>query len=219
MRKGEIMVSLNLLKYVLKGGKAAKSVSTAAPNLSRASRVNIHFQPGEILRMAKPGKIKIESVPTQKKINEMLQVGKYDGVEGIYDRKKCADALYAFTKGTPIEHVKTESVKTLDAINNMHRIKFVDKMKMAEATGNLPQDVLARRKEIVEAFDTGTVTPRWKVLLDKKFTKSNKITATDVSKTSPLKIKEDLQFKEVFPTKIIKDFKLSDEFEKLKLFS
>ena len=200
MRKGEIMVSLNLLKYVLKGGKAAKSVSTAAPNLSRASRVNIHFQPGEILRMAKPGKIKIESVPTQKKINEMLQVGKYDGVEGIYDRKKCADALYAFTKGTPIEHVKTESVKTLDAINNMHRIDFVDKMKMAEVTGRLPQDVLARRKEIVEAFDNGIVTSRWQVIWDMRFGKFFKVAPTPASKSSPLPCKE-IQYN--FPAKTI----------------
>ncbi len=154
------MVSLNLLKCVFqKGGKVVqRTVKATTPKLLQARVAKVHEKPGEILKMAnaKPRTIKIESVPTQQKIDKMLDVGKYDGVEGIYDRKKCADALYAFTKGTPIEHVKTESVKTLDAINNMHRIDFIDKMRMAEATGELPKDVLARRKEIIEAFDTHT---------------------------------------------------------------
>ena len=59
----------------------------------------------------KPATLTTQSYPTQQYIDDMLQVGKYDGVEGIYDRKRCADALYGFNYGTYVEPVRVTSKK------------------------------------------------------------------------------------------------------------
>lgn len=115
---------------------------------------------GKYLRMQKPGKITVQSHPTQQFLDDMLGVAKIEHTTqvikdgcGWVNRKAVADAHYAFTKGTYIEPVVTTSIPTAKVINDMHRVDYVDAMRKADALGEVPADVLARRSEIVDAFD------------------------------------------------------------------
>lgn len=115
---------------------------------------------GKYLRMQKPRKVTIQSHPTQQYLDDMLGVAKTERASqvtkdgcGWVNRKAAADAHYAFTKGTHIEPVVITSTPTAEVINNMHRVDYVDAMRRADVLGEVPADVLARRREIVDVFD------------------------------------------------------------------
>jgi len=116
---------------------------------------------GRILRKqnAKGGRVlKAESVPTQQAIDNSFNVNfsrmeKVNKDGGFYDRKKVLDALVGFKHGTPIEHVKIESVPTLQAIEKLNNIKLVEQLKEAEALGQLTPEMLAKRKDVLAALN------------------------------------------------------------------
>ena len=108
----------------------------------------------------KPGIIKVNSVPTQEYLDKMLGVATTerasqvtrDGV-GWVNKRAVTDAHYAFTKGTPIEQVKTESIPIKQVIENMFDFKTADEYLKAEVLGTkLPENIMARRQDCFEAF-------------------------------------------------------------------
>ena len=132
-----------------------KSFISKLKELFKGKSPKVHYMPGEIARAQKPGKIKINSVPTQQYIDDMLDVAKTDRINqvtkdgvGWVNKKAVQDAHYAFTKGTPIQHVKTTSTPTKQVIEDMFDFKTADAYASAEAWGTeMPKKILDKRKD------------------------------------------------------------------------
>jgi len=143
--------------------------------MARLKRIKprIHQSHNQILRAQKPGKIKINSVPTQQYLDDMLGVATTQKAAevtkngyGYVNPKRVADAKYAFTQGTKVEPVITESVRTKDAIERMYKFELSDELSRLETLGSdkLPKEILQRRKDAYIAFTGKSLEP---TLLDR----------------------------------------------------
>lgn len=132
-----------------------KGLFSKLKELIKGKPPKIHYNTGDIARAQKPGKIKINSVPTQQYIDDMLDVAKTDRINqvtkdgvGWVNKKAVQDAHYAFTKGTPIQQVKTTSTPTKQVIEDMFDFKTADTYASAEAFGTeMPKKILDKRKD------------------------------------------------------------------------
>ena len=150
LKKSKVCKELNL-NYL----PEKKSFISKLKELFKGKSPKVHYMPGEIARAQKPGKIKINSVPTQQYIDDMLDVAKTDRINqvtkdgvGWVNKKAVQDAHYAFTKGTPIQQVKTTSTPTKQVIEDMFDFKTADAYASAEAFGTeMPKKILDKRKD------------------------------------------------------------------------
>lgn len=161
------------INYVAKSGKtAARTVTRGgykAPSILSKVETNTS---GRILRMqdAKKAftpvapyatKVTKTNVPTQQFLDEMLEVGKVDGLKaakGIYNRTAAADALAAF-KNEPVKlaggKLGVTSVPTQQYLDDMLGIAKTDALKAYEQGGRATREILDARQAAREAFTNG----------------------------------------------------------------
>ena len=124
--------------------------------LVNASAGHRHYRHGEILakQAAKRSANQpvVTSIPTQQFIDDMIGVKKIDALkaEGIYDRRKCANALAAFkAQGAPSV---VKSVPTQQAVDELNAVSLINELKTYEKTGQLSPKMLEKRIDMYEAL-------------------------------------------------------------------
>ena len=163
----------DVLVKVGKKGRTATEVEITKlyeEAMARLKRIKprIHQSHNQILRAQKPGKIKINSVPTQQYLDDMLGVATTQKAAevtkngyGYVNPKRVADAKYAFTQGTKVEPVITESVRTKDAIKRMYNFELSDELSRLETLGSnkVPKAIAQRRADAYAAFTGQELNP------------------------------------------------------------